>query len=73
MKLRLLRLIAAFCLMGSSAIPDAGAQKGSSGRLDWVQEFLTAVGSGTGKGSSNPAQDKAIAIRMAKIASPMTI
>lgn len=66
MKLRILCLMMALCLAGPATTPDAGAQEDSIGRIDWVEGFITAVGHGAGRGSNNPAQDRALALRAAK-------
>jgi hypothetical protein len=66
MKFRILCLMVALCLAGPAVVPDAGAQEDSIGRIDWVEGFIIAVGYGAGKGSNNPAQDRALALRAAK-------
>ncbi|PKN60475.1 MAG: hypothetical protein CVU53_02910 [Deltaproteobacteria bacterium HGW-Deltaproteobacteria-11] len=66
MKLKILCLMMALCLAGPAVVPDAGAQDDYIGRIDWVEGFITAVGYGAGRGSNNPAQDKALAQRAAK-------
>ena len=66
MKFRILCLMMALCLAGPIVVPDARAQEDSIGRIDWVEGFITAVGYGAGKGSNNPAQDRALALRAAK-------
>ena len=56
----------ALCLAAPATAPDAGAQEDYVGRIDWVEGFITAVGHGAGRGSNNPAQDRALALRAAK-------
>jgi hypothetical protein len=66
MKLRIVCIVMALCLISLTVVPDIKAQEDSVGRIDWVQGFITAVGYGAGKGSNNPAQDRALAIRAAR-------
>ena len=66
MKFRILCIAMALCLIILTVVPDVRAQEYSIGRVDWVQGFIAAAGYGAGKGSSNPAQDRALAIRAAR-------